>query len=147
MNDALNTKTLIVSPPVAVKDNAAFTCAAVDTLGFRYCSFEIVIGALDVDVAALKLTHSDDDGSADAYADIDGADFSVDSTLPQDDEDNKVFAIHVDMRGGKKRYLKLAFTAGDGAVGTYATVIARLSRAETFPRSAADRGYTRELFV
>jgi hypothetical protein len=147
MNDALNQKIVIVSPPIAVKDNAAFTCAAVDTLGFRYVSFEIVLGALDVDVAALKLQHSDDDGSSDAYADIDGADYSVDSTLPQDDEDNKIFAIHVDMRGGKKRYLKLSFTAGDGAVGTYATVLARLSRGETFARTAADRGYTRELFV
>ena len=147
MNDALNTKTVIVSPPVAVKDNAAFTCAAVDMLGFRYVTFEIVLGALDVDVAALKLTHSDDDGSTDPYVDVDGADFSVDSTLPQDDEDNKAFAVHVDMRGGKRRYLKLGFTAGDGAVGTYATVLARLSRGETFPRSAADRGYARELFV
>jgi hypothetical protein len=147
MNDALNIKTINVTPAGAIKDNASFTAAAVDMLGFRFCTFEISLGATDIDVAALKLQHSDDDGSADAYADVDGADYAVDSTVPQDDEDNKIFAIHVDMRGGKKRYLKLVFTAGDGAAGTYADVKARLSRPETFLRSAADRGYTRELFV
>jgi hypothetical protein len=148
MNDALNTKTLNVTPPAAVKDNASFVCAAVDTLGFRYCTFEIVLGALDIGVSALKLQTSNDDASADPYADIVGADYSVDSTLPAATEDNGIFAIHVDLRGsGKKRWLKLVFTAGDGAVGTYATVLARLSRGEVFARSAADRGYTRELFV
>lgn len=146
MNEALAIKTINVTPPAAVVDNADFVTAAVDTLGFRYCSFEIVLGALDVDVAALKVQHSDDDGVADAYADLDNAAF-VGADLPQDTEDNGIFAIHVDKRGAKKRYLKLVFTGGNGAVGTFACVLARLSRGETYPRSAADRGYTREVFV
>src|ERR1041384_4761231 len=119
MNDALNIETRIVTAPGVVKDNSAFTCAAVDTLGKRYCSFEFIFGATDVDMATLKLQESDDDGSSDAYADVDGADFSVDSVLPQDDEDNKIFAIHVDMRGGRKRYLKPVAVPGDGSGGTY----------------------------
>lgn len=147
MNDALNQKTVTVIPPQVVKDNAGWTTNAVDTLGFRYVTFEFYTGAMDIDMAALKLQQSDDNGDADAYADIDGADYSVDSTVPQDDEDNKVFAIHVDMRGGKKRWLKPVATGGDGAVGTYLFACARLSRGESFARTAADRGYTRELFV
>lgn len=147
MNDALNQKVVIVIPPQAIKDNAGWTATAVDTSGYRYATFEFYTGAIDVDMAALKLQHSDDDGDQDAYADLDGADFSVDSTLPQDDEDNKGFAIHVDMRGGKKKFLKPVATGGDGAAGTYLFALCRLSRGESFARSAADRGYARELFV
>lgn len=148
MNDALNQKVVIVIAPGVIKDNASWTVNAVDTLGYRYCTFEFYTGAMDVDMAALKMQASDDDGDQDAYADLDSGDYSVDSTLPQDDEDNKVFAIHVDLRGqGKKRFLKPVATGGDGAVGTYLCGVARLSRGETFARTAADRGYTRELFV
>lgn len=147
MNDSLNQKVVIVTPPAAIVDNAAFTTAAIDTLGYRYVTIEIILGALDIAIAALKLRHSDDDGGSDAYADLDGADYSVDGTLPSATADNGIVAIHVDMRGGKKRWLDLSFTGGDGSAGTFACVIARLSRAETFARSAADRGYAAELFV
>jgi hypothetical protein len=146
MNDALNQTVRIVTPPAAIVDNAAFVTAAVDTFGFRYATYEIYLGALDIAVAVLKLRHSDDDGVADAYVDVDGADYSVDGTLPGATADNGVIAIHVDCRG-KRRYLDLSFTGGDGSAGTYAMVVARLSRGETFPRSAADRGYAAELFV
>lgn len=147
MNDALNQKTVIVTPPAAIVDNAAFPTTAVDMRGYRFCTFEIILGALDIAVAVLKLRHSDDDGATDAYTDIDGADYSVDGTLPSATADNGIVAIHVDMRGGKKRFLDLSFTGGDGAAGTFACVLARLSRGETFARSAADRGYAAELFV
>jgi len=146
MNDALNQRTVIVTPPAAIVDNAAFVTAPVDTFGYRYVTFEVVLGALDIAIAALKLRHSDDDGVADAYVDVDGGDYSVDGTLPSATADNGIVAIHVDCRG-KRRFLDLSFTGGDGSAGTYACVLARLSRGETFARSAADRGYAAELFV
>lgn len=146
MNDALNQKVVNVTPPAAINDNAAYVTKSIDTQGARYCTFEIVLGALDIAVAVLKLRHSDDDGNSDAYADVSGANYAVDSTVPAATEDNGIFAIHVDCRG-KRRWLDLSFTAGDGSAGTFACVLARLSRLESLPKSAADRGYVRELFV
>lgn len=139
-------KVLNVTPPAAIVDNAAFTTAAVDTKGYRRCTFLVVLGALDIALAAFKLRESDDDGSADAYADVDGADFSVDGVLPAATKDNKIYAIRVDLRG-RERYLDLTLTGGDGTLGTYATVIAILENPEIIPTTAAGRGLEAELAV
>jgi hypothetical protein len=147
MNIGLETsKVVLVTPPAAIVDNAAFTTASVDTRGYRKCTFLVSLGALDIALAAFKLRESDDDGSADAYADVDGADFSVDSTLPAATQDNKMYAIRVDLRG-RERYLDLTLTGGDGTLGTFATVHAILEDPEIIPTTAAGRGLADELAV
>jgi hypothetical protein len=144
MRTALNQKFVNVTPPAAIVDNASFTTAELDTLGFRFVTYLIVLGATDIAVAALKLTESDTAGSG--HADVDGTDYSTDGTLPSATDDNKIFAIHVDLRG-RKRYLDLTFTAGDGTAGTFGTVIAVLSDPEIMRSSATDRGLAAELAV
>jgi hypothetical protein len=80
-------------------------------------------------------------------ADVDGADFSVSpATLPAATDDNKLYAIHVNLNG-RKRYLDLSMTGGDGTAGTYASAVAVLSRASEAPASATARGYAQELIV
>ncbi len=143
MIEALNQKTVIVTPPAAIVDNAAVTTSAVDCIDAGWVTFEIIFGAMDIAVSALKLRESDDDST---YSDVPGADFSVDGTLPADDADNTIVAIQVNMLG-RKRYLDLSFTAGNGAAGTYSVVLARLSRMQTTPSTAASRGYAQELFA
>ncbi len=139
-------KVVNVTPPGAIVDNAAFTTAAVDTKGFRHCTFLVILGALDIALAVFKLQESDDDAVADAYADVDGADYSTDSTLPAATTDNSIYAIRVDLRG-RERYLNLSLTGGDGSAGTYATVIAVLEGPEIVPSTAVQRGLADELAV
>jgi len=144
MIEALNQEVRVVTPPAAIVDNAAVTTASVDCIGAGWVTFEVFLGATDIAVAAMKLRESDDDSS---YSDVPGADFSVSpATLPSATDDNHVFAIQVNMLG-RKRYLDLTLTGGDGTAGAFFMVVARLSRLQKTPSTATDRGYTQELFA
>jgi hypothetical protein len=146
MIEALNQETRVVTPPAAIIDNAAVTTAAVDCFGAGWVTFEVIFGAMDIAVAVMKLTESDDSGMSGAV-DVALGDFSVlPATLPSATADNLIFAIQVNMLG-RKRYLDLSLTAGDGSAGTYVTVLARLSRLQKTPSTAATRGYSQELFA
>lgn len=146
MINSLAQKIVGVTPPAAIVDNAAFNTATIDTLGFRYLTIVVMLGALDIALSALKLRESD---AADMTGAVDvvGADFSVaPATLPSATDDNKLVAIHVNLNG-RKRYLDLTLTGGDGTVGTYAASFAILSRAAEVPNSATARGFAQELIV
>lgn len=138
-------KFVSVTPPAAIIDNAAATTASVDTKGWSYCTFLVYLGALDIAVSVMKLRESDDDST---YADVTGADFSVSPlTLPSATDDNKMFAIFVNCAGARKRYLDLSLTLGDGAAGTYVTVLAMLSRGGTSPSTATLRGLSQQAII
>lgn len=146
MIDALKTKTVVITNPGAIVDNAAFTTATIDTRGFAFLTIIIILGALDVAIAAFKLREGNASDMSDA-ADVTGADFSVSpATLPTATDDNKLYAIQVNLKG-RKRYLDLTLTGGDGAAGTYATVVAQLSNASEVPSDATSRGFAQELIV
>lgn len=135
-------KIVPITPPGAIVDNAAITTTEIDTLGFDYCDIYVFLGALDIAVAALKISQSDVAGSG--HADITGGDYT--GAFPSATDDNKIYAFHVNLLG-KKRYLDLVLTGGDGSTGTYATAFAVLSRAKEHPNTAAERGVAAELFV
>ena len=150
MMQTLAQKVVNVTPPAAIVDNAAFTTASVDCKGFDWCDFYVILGATDIAMAALSLSESDDDSS---YAAVTGANFAtgtmpdgVAAALPSATQDNGIFHIGVDLRG-RKRYLDIQATAGDGAAGTYACIIAVLSRAKEAPNTYAERGMTGEILV
>ncbi|MDQ3819080.1 MAG: hypothetical protein M3362_15580 [Acidobacteriota bacterium] len=146
MRTALAQKVVAITNPGAIVDNAAFTTATIDTQGFAFLTIIVILGALDVALAAFKLQESDAANMAGAV-DVAGADFSVSpATLPAATDDNKLYAIHVNL-SGRKRYLDLSLTGGDGAAGTYAAAIAVLSDAQIAPSSATDRGFAAELIV
>lgn len=147
MNILQTIKWVSVTPPAAIIDNAAATTAALDTKGFKKAMFLVYLGALDIAVSAMKLQESDDSGMSGAV-DITGADFSVSPlTLPTASDDNHLFAIYVDLRGSRKRYLDLSLTLGDGAAGSFVTVLAGLADAEEAPNTAAKRGLTQQAIV
>lgn len=142
-----NQKYVIVTSPRVINDNTAYTTNTVDSKGWRRLRFLIILGALDIAVATLKLTESNDSGMSGA-TDVPGEDFSVSpATLPSATDDDKLFAIDVRCAGKRKRYFDLSFTAGDGAAGTYAAVVAILDEAEILPSTAADRGFAQQLRV
>jgi hypothetical protein len=146
MIESLKTKTVNVTPPAAIVDNAGFTTSIIDTKGFAFLTIIVVLGALDIALAAFKLRESNADDMTGAV-DVTGADFSVSpATLPAATDDNKLYAIQVNLKG-RKRYQDLTLTGGDGTAGTYATVIAQLSAASEVPSSATERGFAQELVV
>jgi hypothetical protein len=144
MNELQATKYVNAIPPAVIKDNAAFVAAEIDCLDFDCALVLISLGATDIAMAALSLQECDTTGGS--FADVTGTVWGTaaniagaTSTLPAAGDDNKVFAIEVDCRK-RKRFLKLAATAGDGSAGTYLSAVAILSRGDIAPVTAAQRG-------
>lgn len=140
-----NQKFVSITPPAAIVDNASYTTAAVDTKGFDYATIYCYLGATDVDMTALKVQESDDSGMSGA-ADVTGLVYGTStnkagttSALPISTDDNLCFAFSIDLRG-RKRYLDVVATAGNGSTGTYMTAFAMLSKAEMSADTAAQRG-------
>lgn len=145
-------KLVSVTPPAAIVDDSAYTTGAVDTLGFRFARFVVYLGATDIAMAALKVQESDDSGMSGA-ADITGAVFGTStadtgsaSTLPSATDDNKFFTVEIDLRG-RKRYLDLGATAGNGSTGTFLAAWCELYRGEQTPTTAAQKGVSQNLKV
>lgn len=137
-------KKFIVTSPGALIDDASATTNEIDTLGYDYVTIDCIFGATDIALTALKVQQSDASGSG--HADVTGLVYgtSLDiagatSALPIDTDDNKVFSFEIDMRG-KKRYLDVVATFGNGSVGGYIAIIANLWRAKDGPTTAAERG-------
>jgi hypothetical protein len=146
MKSSLNQKIVAITPPGAIVDNAAYTTAAIDTKGFAHLTIIVHFGAMDIAMAALKAQESeasDMTGAADITGTVGGTAF----TLPSATADNQFWAIHIDLKGQRMRYIDLVATGGDGTAGTYLTAFAILSRAQESPNSAAERGFTTEVFV
>lgn len=144
MNHAQACKYVVVTPPGAKLDDASATTAEIDTAGFDYCEIDVILGDSDIAMAALAVTESDTTGSNHTNvtglvygtsADISGST----SALPSATDDNKVFKFEIDLRG-RKRFLDVTATAGNGSTGTYLAIIARLYRCDEIPITAAARG-------
>ncbi len=148
MITTLEQKVILITPPGAIVDNAALTTASIDTKGFHYLDVYVIFGAMDIAMATLKMQYSNTDS---AYTDVPNGNFAtgtlptgVAATLPSATSDNTIFAFHGQT---KKRFYDVSATAGDGAAGTYCTIIAILSRADESPNTTAERGFAQELFI
>ena len=143
MINSQNVKYVNCIPPAAIIDNTDATVAAIDTLGFGFVTVLFSLGATDVDAVAVKLTECATSGGS--YTDISGAAFAGTTgitRLPQDDDDNDLFAIQWKLGGDGLRYIKPVFTAGNGSLGTYVSAVAILDQAEIVPYDADTRGLT-----
>lgn len=148
-----NAKLVAVTPPGAIVDNAAYTTAIVDTEGYGYVDIVVLLGATDIAMAALKVTESDDSGMSGA-ADITGLvcgtsaipETGATSALPSATDDNKFFAFSFTTTG-RKRYIDISATGGDGTAGTYATIIAILSDGRHDLNTQAARGIAQHLIA
>jgi len=139
-----NMKLVNLTPPAAIIDDSAVTVAELDTKGYDYCTIVCILGATDVAMTALKVTESDTSGSghADVTGLVVGTSDNIDgdtSALPSADDDDSFQVFEIDLRG-RKRYLDVSATVGDGSTGTYITIIAILSRAKLAPVSISERG-------
>lgn len=144
MNPLQATKFLNITPPAAIKDNASWGVTEIDTLGWDYLQIVVLLGATDIAMAALTVTESDASGSGHANVTglIMGTSTNTDgstSALPTATDDNKIQLFEIDLRG-RKRYIDVTATAGDGTAGTYLAIVAILSRPKDVPVTATERG-------
>ncbi len=136
-------------PPQALVNDASWTSYVIDTVGFEFLEILAMIGAIDAALTAFKVQESDsitDDHTLDGGADVEGLVFGTStnsagstSTLPSALKDNKNYALNINLKG-RKRYLQLQATIGDGSTGGYLAAVARLSRAEVAPIDATGMG-------
>jgi len=141
-NPAQETKVFAAIPPAGIKDNAAFDSLVLDKNDFDgadYVEFIGLLGATDVEMATLRVMESDtktnDTTLGGTPAVVKDA-----ATKPGATDDDKVFAIGLDLSKSRKRYLQLQATAGDGTAGTFLSAIAIASRPREAGSSAARRG-------
>jgi hypothetical protein len=147
MNNLQNVKVVNVTPPAAIKDNASFATTTIDTLGFNKVAIYFALGATDIAMTALKVQESDDSGMS-AAADITGCVYGATGApaLPSADDDNKIFGFFIDLKG-RKRYLDVVATAGDGSTGTFGACTAHLYNPLTTEDNATQRGLAANLIV
>lgn len=153
MNNLQNAKIVPVTNPAAIVNNASFTTATIDTLGYDKLFVIWQLGATDIAMTALKLTESNDSGMSGA-TDITGAvygtstnpDTGATSALPSATDDNKAFGFFVDLKG-RKRYIDVVATAGNGSTGTFASSVALLYNGDVTTDNATERNLAANLIV
>ena len=150
MNQAQNLKVVNYCPPTAIKDNASFTTNAIDTAGFGKLAIYFTLGATDIAMTALKVQESNDSGMSGAeditglvYGTSANPETGTTSALPTADDDNKVFAFFINL-SGRKRYIDVVATAGDGSAGTFGSGVAFLYDGDGI-NTAAERGLAANL--
>lgn len=139
-----NFKLVNLTPPAAIIDNSAVTVAELDTKGWDHVRIIVALGATDIAMTVLKVTESDTTGSG--HADVTGLVFGTStdidgdtSVIPTATDDNGFFVFDIDMRG-RKRFLDLGATVGDGAAGTFIAIFAEMFRGEAMPTTVAGHG-------
>ena len=140
----LDFKTVSITPPAAISDNATLTTTEIDTLGWSYMTIIVYLGATDIAMAALSVTQSDTAGSGHAAITglVWGTSTNIDgstSALPSATDDNLFQVAQIDLKG-KKRYIDVTATTGDGAAGSFVTILGILSRPQVSPTSASEAG-------
>lgn len=145
MNPLQQTKLVSITPPAAIKDNASWTTAEIDTKDWDWMRIVCYLGATDIAVAALTVTESDTSGSGHSNVTglIMGTSTNIDgstSALPSATDDNKFQVFEIDLRN-RKRYIDITATAGDGTSGTFMAIWGELYRSKApVPITASDRG-------
>lgn len=146
-----NVKFVNIVPPAAILDNASASTNEVDTLGYDYATIVLNLGATDIAMTALAVTESDSTGSGHANvtglvwgtsANIDGST----SALPIATDDDTIQVAQIDLKG-RKRYLDLTATFGDGTAGGFIAGVCILSRAEESPTTISAMGCNEVLRV
>lgn len=149
MKDSQRAKYVSAVAPAAILDNTSLTGITIDAKGAGYAEIILELGATDIAMTVLKVQESDDDSS---YDDISGATFNGGKNtdggtlaLPSATDDGQTIVFQIDMLG-RKRYLKVVGTFGDGSTGGFIAGTCRLSQLALVPSvdtSIADGGVCR----
>jgi len=89
-----------------VAGTSDINCSGVDMKGFRSVCFVVALGTITGSaVTSVKAQQSSDDGSSDAYADLEGSSVTV-----ADDDDNQLILLEVDCP--LERYVRCVIDRG-----------------------------------
>jgi hypothetical protein len=140
----LDFRTVSITPPAAIADNTTLTTAEIDTLGWSYLTIIVYLGATDIAMTALSVTHSDTAGSGHSAITglVWGTSTNIDgstSALPSATDDNLFQIAQIDLKG-KRRYIDVTATIGDGAAGGFVTILGILSRPQVSPTTISEAG-------
>ena len=131
MREQQRSRKVTAIAPAAIIDNASATAAPIDTAGAEYAEIILQLGATDIAMTALKLQESDTSGGS--YTDIPNANFSGGKdtdgntlALPSGTDDGQVCVFEGTLLG-RKRFLRVLATFGDGSAGGFIAGTARLS--------------------
>ena len=127
--------------PAVIKDDAAFSSLVIDKLDFPGCDYiEFIgcLGAIDADMAVLKVMESDTKTNSTTLGGTPAL-VKDSTTKPGSSDSNKTFVFGIDLRQALERYLQLQATAGDGAAGTYLAAVAVGRRQSVSSHLAANR--------
>lgn len=106
MNNGSYSETVIRVSNAAVAATTDIECTGVNTAGFDAVKFYTLFGAITGSaVTSVKLQQSSDDGSSDAYSDLEGSSVTV-----ADDDDNQV-VVHDCIRPAKQ-YVRVVIDRG-----------------------------------
>jgi hypothetical protein len=136
-------KAFNVTSPRAILNNTSWVTNEIDTKGFRYVTIYGILGANDIALTVWKVQESDTTGSG--FVDITTPTTLVavgttgDGRLPTGTDDDTIFGFFIDMKG-RKRFLDVVATNGNGSTGGFIAIIALLSRAEEAPNTTTERG-------
>lgn len=144
MIDSQKNKIVAIGFGEALIDDASLTTAAVDLKGWDYCQVVVHVGTTDIAMTACKIQDCDTSGGS--YSDVTGLVWGTSaniagstSTLPSATDDGSLFIFDIDCRK-VDRFIDLVATNGDGTAGGFLSAFAILSRGESTPITAADRG-------
>lgn len=143
----LDGKYFLVTPPAAEVDNAPVPTSLIDTLGANYLEVIVIVGDIDIALTVLKVSQGDLANGSD-QADIPGSTYGGANlpALPGAGDDNKLFGFGINLIG-KKRYIDVQATIGDGATGAFVTILARLSRLDQHPDTPVKRGFAAQIVI
>lgn len=132
-----------------VLDNATATSYVIDTAGVDYVNIDVVIGATDVALTALKVQESDvatNSTTLDTGADVTGLVYGASgaAALPTDTDDNKIFSFEINTQG-RKRYLQLIAVAGNGTTGVAIAAHYNANKVANQPLTNAGKGIAASL--
>lgn len=140
MIEAQNAKYIQALAPISIAGGATATTVEIDTIGFDYAEFLVMLGLVpSTGIATVKVQESDVSGSG--QADITGAGF----TAPVDADDGKILGCFLNL-ARRKRYLTLVVVNG-ATNASLAACMVRLSRPEQYPASATARGLGQQLVI
>lgn len=142
MNHGQNCRYAVAISPAAIVDNNTFTATPVDCRGATHVEVVVQPGATDIAFTALRLQESDTSGGT--YTDVPGATFAsgtsydgVALALPSATDDNLPHVFQGSWLG-RKRFLRVLATIGDGVAGGFCCAIARLSGVDIVPETATN---------
>ncbi len=142
MIEVQNTKRVVLLAPQFKNNGAFLNNGYVDVSGWGHLRVEMIVGATDVIIGSTDTAHApkleaDDDAAFGSVADVEGA--TLAGVIAAND-DNKVFAFDVDMRGSHKRFYRVNAPTAGNVTGANLCIIATLSDPQISPSSEAEQG-------